>query len=495
METVIPAEPSLELTLAEAIQLAAIDNEFYCTHWFPKTFRQRSPEFHTDVWANLEGGSRFVGLMIFRDGAKTTVTRAFLSKRVAYGVSRTIVILGKSEEAAIKTLSWLRRQVQYNTKWTNAYGLAQGEIWNANHIIIEHKVLGISIQIIAMGILGSVRGINLDDYRPDLIVVDDPCDEENTLTPEARKKLSDSFFGGLRNTLAPATDMPEAMLVLLQTPLHPDDLICQVAKDPEWVCVQYSILDADDKSTWEARHPTETILAEKAAYIHRNQLSIWLREKEVCIVSPEASYFKTEWLDYWEELPEGGIYYLGIDPTPPPRDLGQIHKNLKLDDAVVLVIKVHKGFVYLVDYWTGKSPMPQELSHEFFKYRTNFPIFKAGVETINYQRALKVHLESEMKRRNEYTTLTAIEDKRPKPVRITQTISALASNRKIRIHRTHAKFIEQFTRYPQVSHDDVIDAFAIACSLIVWSMDSVIEGEFTVIESEEEQRLLNNWRR
>lgn len=492
MEAVEP----LELSVDEAVALAAIDNEFYCTHWFPKAFRQACPEFHKDIWNNLESANRYVGLKIFRDGAKTTVLRAFISKRVAYATSRTIVIVGKSEDAACKTLDWIRRRVAFDHRWTSAYGLKRGEIWNTDHIIIKHEVMDCSIQIVAMGIGGSVRGINLDDYRPDLIVVDDPDDEESTGTPERRKKNSDLFFGGLKNTLAPETDMPEAKMVLLQTPLHPDDLISQVAKDPEWVCVNYSIFDENGNSVWEARHPTATALASKAAYIQRNQLSIWLREKEVSVISPEASFFKEQWLQYWDDLPEGGLYYVGIDPTPPPKDTAQINKNLKLDDAVVLVIKYHKGIIYLVDYTTSKSPLPDELTNEFFVYRRRYQPFKVGVETIGYQRALKTNIEAEMRKRSEFTTITAVEDKRPKPVRITQTISEHASHYRVKCNKRHTKFIEQFCSYPQCAHDDVLDAFAIAVSLIVPGLDNIIEGEFHVVpDDESQQKYLENWRR
>ena len=485
----------MNISVDEAVQLGAVDNEFYCTYFFPKAFRQACPEFHTDMWEQMESSNRYVGLMVFRDGAKTTVTRAFASKRIAYATSRTILIIGKSETAAEKTLDWLRRAVTFNAKWTQAYGLKPGGTWNSNHIIVENSVMNCSIQVVAMGIGGSIRGLNLDDYRPDLIIVDDPSDEENTLTPEARKKMSDLFFGGLKNTLTPRTDMPEAKIVLLQTPLHPDDLICQVEKDPEWVCVKYSIFDEEGMSRWEARWPTEDMLKDKQGYINRNQLSIWLREKEVNVVSPEASYFKSQWLDFWDVLPEGGLYYVGIDPTPPPADLKAIHKNLKLDDAVIAVIKYHKGVVYVVDFFSCKSPLPEELSNAFFTFRSRFNPFKVGVETVNYQRALKSHIEKEMQARQEFTTITAVEDKRPKPVRITQTLSEYASNYRLKCHRNHKEFIEQFYLYPQVAHDDFLDAVAIAVSLIVKGLDTAIEGEFTVVPNESEQKLLENWRR
>jgi phage terminase large subunit-like protein len=483
------------LTADEMVELAAIDNEFYCKTFFPKAFRQESPEFHWDMWSEMEGADRYLAMMVFRDGAKTTITRGYCSKRIAYATSRTILVVGKSEDAALKTLDWLRRAIQFNSLWTQTYGLEKGDLWSATHISIKHKVANATIQVVAMGIHGSVRGINLDDYRPDLIIVDDPCDEDNTLTPESRKKLSDLFFGGLKNTLAPETDMPEAKMVLLQTPLHEDDLISRVSKDPEWRCLRYSIFDDEGKSRWEARHPTATALKEKEHYINRNQLSLWLREKECLVISPEASFFKSDWLQYWDVLPEGGVVYIGIDPTPPPKDSAAIMKNPDLDDCVVLAIKYHKGKVYVINYWDKKSPLPTDIVHNFFQFRSWYKPLKVGVETFLFQRTVKIDLEKEMIKRQEFTPIVPVEDKRPKPVRITSAISERASARTLYIHRSHHKLIEQFTAYPQCSHDDVLDALAIAISIIVPSLDSVIEGEYTVVDDEETLHLLENWRR
>lgn len=487
--------PSQNLTFDEIVELSALDNEFYCKHFFPKAFRQESPAFHWEIWGEMEGPERYLGLMIFRDGAKTTVTRGYLSKRIAFATSRTILVLGKSEDAAVKTLDWLRRAVQFNNHWTQVFGLEKGDLWSATHISVYNRVADANIQVVAMGIHGSTRGINLDDYRPDLIIVDDPCDEENTLTPEARKKLSDLFFGGVKNTLAPASDMPEAKMILLQTPLHEEDLISKVMKDPEWKGIRYGIFDEDGNSRWESRHPTETALAEKAAYIKRNQLSLWLREKECLAVSPEASYFRLEWLQYWEELPEGGVTYIGIDPTPPPKDSAAILKNPDLDDCVVMAVKHYKGKIYIMDYWDKKSPLPPEINDAFFRFRAAYQPMRVGFETIAGQRTIKYNLEQEMQKRLEFTPIHPVEDKRPKPVRITSHITEKASARLIYCHASHTKFIEQFGAYPQCAHDDVLDALAIAIASFIPGLESVIEGEYTVVEDAPTQHLLENWRR
>lgn len=379
-----------QMSVNEIVELAAIDSRFYRHHFFPKAFRQDSPEFHDEIWELMETPeARYVAAKVFRDGAKTTNLRGYLSKRIAFAVSRTILVIGKSEKAAMKTIDWIRRNVEYNTVWAQTFGLSKGKQWSESEIDIHHAVMDCNIRCIAMGITGSTRGINVDDYRPDLILVDDPCDEENTGTPEQRMKIENLFFGALKNCLAPRTDMPEAKMVLLQTPLDSEDLIEKAVKDPQWKTVSYSCFNEDGESVWPARYPTAELLEEKEAAIRRGQLHLWMREKEVTVTSDAAKSFKVEWLDYWEVLPEGGVNYLGIDPTPPPKENGPSSNKLaKLDDAVIYAIKLYKGKLYSLEYYTCKSPNPAEFVNKIFEFVVRWRPRRVGCETTLFQRML-----------------------------------------------------------------------------------------------------------
>lgn len=99
-----------EITLEEVIELAAVDGNFYARTFFPKTARQESPDFHKDMDTVLENpANRFVGFEVFRGGAKTTKLRLFASKRIAYGISHTIIFVGKSQDHAVKSIHWLKQ--------------------------------------------------------------------------------------------------------------------------------------------------------------------------------------------------------------------------------------------------------------------------------------------------------------------------------------------------------------------------------------------------
>lgn len=490
-------EAVAEASLAEIVQLGAVDNDFYGRYFFEKAIRQKSPEFHREIDAILEHpGNRHVAIKVFRGGAKTTKLRVFTSKRIAYGISHTILFVSEAQDHSVKSIEWLKRNVEFNKKWSETFQLRPGKKWSGSEIEILHGVDEYPIRVIALGITGQTRGVNIDDFRPDLIVVDDPCDEENTATPEQRKKISDLFFGALEKSLAPATENPDAMMVLLQTPLNSEDLIEQCMRDPQWVTAQYSCFDRNGNSAWPARWKTETFKKEKDAHIARNQLALWMREMEVTVVAEELATFKADWLQYWEVLPEGMAVYIGVDPTPPPKE-NDVAVNPKLDDAVIMAVGFHKGNVYLLDYYGTKSPNPDDFISKLFEFVIRFRPIKVGFESLLFARTTKFYVEKEMQKRGHYFTITPVEDKRKKQVRITQAISSRASNRTVHVHRSHSEFIQQYIAYPSVNHDDYLDAFAIALDLVNPALidDTFIEGEFQRL-AEEDSMIpdLEEWR-
>lgn len=479
--------------LSEVVKLAAADTIFYGHYFFNRTFRQDSPQFHYDICAKVEDPSnRCVAIKVYRDGAKTTLLRCIASKRIAYALSRTIVLVSASQGHSVRSLRWLKKQVEHNHTWKTVYGLRPGTKWTDEEIQIINDVEGVTITVVAIGITGQTRGINIDDYRPDFILIDDCCDEENTRTKEARQKTEEFIFGSLLRSLAPRSENPDAKLVILQTPLNREDVIEKAMKDKQFAVAEYSCFDERGESRWAARKSTNELQLEKEAYIGRNQLSLWMREMEVRVTSPELSAFHFDWLQFYEVLPEAGAYYIGIDPTPPPRKGtdGSAIISSRADDAAIVVIKVSGGKIYLADYYITKSPSPEELLTKIFQMIVKYPPMGVGFESLVFARTMQDIIEREMHRRQHFFPLVSVEDKRHKDVRIRQALTGRASQRTIYVHQSHRDFIDQFSQYPDVAHDDILDAFAIALGLI----NPYIETESQMMDYKEQEKAIPDLR-
>jgi predicted phage terminase large subunit-like protein len=480
----------MSLTVEEAVLLGAKDTIFFGHYFFPRTMRQKSPQFHYTICEKIEEpANRQIAVKVLRGGAKTSLTRIIMAKRIAYALSNTMLILSETSGHSVKTVRWLKRAVESNELFRNTFGLKQGAKWTEDEIEIENTVLGIKINIVGSGIFGQTRGLNIDDYRPDFILLDDPHDEENSATPEMRKKVKDIIYGAILQSLAPRSECPTAKIVMLQTPLHREDAIECAMNDPTWCSIAVSVFNEDGQSVWPERWSTEELLAEKEGYRARNQLSVWYREKEVTVTSDELSYFLPGWLKYYEIPPEKPVCLIGIDPTPPPKDSQQLGNTAKLDDAVIFVIGISQKKVYLLEYYECKSPDPREFIEKIFELHMRWRPINTGIETFLFQRVMKTYVEENMQRKRYYFAITAIEDARKKSIRIRQAITDYASQGQLYVHKSMTKFLDQYHGYPNVNHDDVLDALSIALGLltpaVLESIEStIIEGEYSVVEDE-----------
>ena len=460
---IVPITTPVVVPLPDLVLRYALDTVEYCHTFFPDAVRQLTPGFHREVFAQVENPcNRQVGLEVFRGGAKTTILRLVMSKRIAYGVSRTIMVLSASQSHALHSVRWVRKQVEFNKVWTQFYGMEKGDKWTDEHLEIKHRILGITITLVAAGITGQTRGLNIDGYRPDLILVDDPDDEETTSTPEQRQKTQNRFFGAVVNSLTPASENPEAKIVLLQTSLDKEDLINTCHNDPSWVTCKYSIFDEEGNSRWSERYPTEEVIADKAAYMARGQILLWLREKECTVGDEETADFREHWIQYWDLLPDKMVVVVSCDPAPPPSD-AQVKRGLRdKDEEVWSAVGLYQGNRYLLEQCAARDHDPEWSVNTFFAICQRWKPLKVIVETVAYQQTLKWLLEKAMQEKKQYYLIEEAKGRRKKRHRILQAYSNIASQGNFYIHPSMQEFASQFASYPNVKHDDRLDSASIA---------------------------------
>lgn len=460
----------MELSLEDIIQLGADDPEFYCRTFFPKTARQPFADFHHDAWAKLESGERLVNLLMFRGAAKTSHSRMYTSKSIAYNMSRLILYTGKSEGHAVRSTSWLKRQVENNELWTRTFNIKKGKQWPDSEFEILVGPEETSVWVIAAGIEGSIRGLNRDDFRPDLIVLDDVLDDENAHTAERRQKIERLVYGALLESLAPKSEAPHAKMIGLNTPQNKEDFAVKALKDPGWVSAVYGCFSREtagmplknQKSSWPERFPAEELIKEKQAATNRNMLPTFLREKECRLVSAETAAFKVEWLKKFEYEPENFICTYAIDPVPPPSDIAVAKGLHKTDFEAHTVWGAYGNKRFLLDYRLMRGHEPTWTIATFFDLQQKWRPFKTLVESIAYQRTLLWILKTAMGEKRQWFSIQEYQDKRKKFNRINTVINPIASRGDLYIKGSHVEFLEQYAQYPDSANDDLLDASAIA---------------------------------
>jgi len=490
-------------SLLEMVSLGATDSLFFCKTFFPKTFRQDFAPLHRKVWDLLDDPkARFPNIILPRDFAKTTTLRAYAGKRIAYGISRTVVYVGKSEKHARRSVRWLRMQIEVNKPLVAAFGLGPGRTWTDEEIEIKHGPEGHSVWVIALGITGSTRGINIDDYRPDLIIIDDVVDGQNSATKEQREKIADLVLADLKDSLQPETEAPDAKMVLLNTPQDFEDISQRALKDEQFTSARFPCWTPEtlglplefQESAWPARYPSAALRRDKKGAIARNKLSLWMKEKEVELISPEDCAFRHDWLQYFgideqePEPPKGGRWVeMAIDPVPPPTEQ-QIAKGFAKKDYEAFVVACRwDGAYYILETIANRGHEPNWTVNTFFSLCLKWNPRKIIVETVAYQKTLEWLLREAMRTRGRYWVITPFDDKRRKLDVIVDGLSGPASNGQLYIRRNQFELISQFLHYPGKNpdgdHDDVLNAAAIVvASLEKGQVSQVLEDQYKELE-------------
>ena len=475
----------LPISPKEAIVLGATSLTRYGRLFFPKTFRQVSPHFHDELGSILDNPShRNIAFEIFRDGAKTTLVRTLISRRIAYGISRTILVVSASQGHSILTLRWIKRQIEFNKLWRETFRLRKGSKWSDDHVEIHHEAFDTPITLLALGITGQLRGFNIDDHRPDFIVCDDTSTDEAANSPGQRQKELGLVFGALLNSLAPASEAPLAKAVILDTPKSKFDLIESLEQDPGWKFIRYGIFDEQGESRWPQRYPTAELQKEKENAIKVGRLAVWMREKECKIISSETAAFRMENLIYWETLPAGMTVIITIDPASS--------EETSADDNVVMAVGFYQDLVFVLDYKAAIGQDPEMVKATVFEYARRFRPLGVVVESIAYQRVLAWYLEKAMREQRVYLPVYKVQDRRRKSDRIIQALGETSGYHRLRCLPSQTKLIEQFTEYSPLieMHDDVLDALSMA---ITWAqsqgVDEWIEGDYSRVDEDDLPRL------
>lgn len=464
----------------EAIRLGATSLTRYGRIFFPKAFRQISPLFHDEIGQALNNRDyRNVAIEVFRDGAKTTLLRAYTSQRIAYGISRTILFVSASQGHSILSLRWIKRQVEHNRRWAETFQLRKGSKWTDDHVEIMHGIEEEPITLLALGVTGQLRGYNIDDRRPDLIICDDTSTDEAAGSADQRSKQTNLVFGALFNSLAPATEAPDAKAIILDTPKSKFDLIESCEKDPSWKFFRFGVFDEAGQSRWEARYPTAELVKAKEAAAQVGRMPIWMREKECKVISEELASFRQSNLQFWDTLPERATYVIAIDPA--------ISDSKTADDNVVAVLAFHKDNVYIVDYKAATGQDPEMVLATVFEYLRRWKPLGIVVESIAYQRVLAWYIEKGMREQRLFVPVYQVKDVRRKSDRIVQALGETSGYQRLWCRPQQTKFIEQFVEYSPMAdmHDDVLDAVAMG---ITWGenqgVSDWIEGEFSLEEDD-----------
>ncbi len=215
--------------------------------------------------ATMRPGARLAGALP-REHAKTTLgTLGLVLHQLCCGDKRNILIVCANREEAQARLRMITAELEGNPLLLFLFGEriapaldARGTkvSWNDSQLI-----LAAGQRVATIGALGRVRGQLSNGSRLDLVVLDDPEDDDMVRSPEQRDRLSHWLDHALINAL----DIERGSLVWLGTLLHHDSALARLLRRiaggglAQWRSLKLAALDDNGSPLWPQRWTVERL--------------------------------------------------------------------------------------------------------------------------------------------------------------------------------------------------------------------------------------------
>ena len=261
----------------------ATDLNFFAHFMLGDTFKFEFPPLLVMVWQVLVQSvaalQDYVGIAnlvlgIPRGFAKTTLIKLYVVYCLIFTRHTFIVNVGNIE----KNSSNLLKDVS-DILDSDIVRLYFGD-YDADMIVNQSdfkyfKFYGQKCILRSKGALTSMRGINVDNRRPNIIIMDDVQDEENAKSDIESAKLYDWIFNTLLRTRSPDGAIN---IYVGNTYPHKGTIITKLAEDPEWISLILGAILEDGSSLWAELHPIQLLLSDYNAAVRAGNEAGWLAE-------------------------------------------------------------------------------------------------------------------------------------------------------------------------------------------------------------------------
>lgn len=474
-------------------QLGEMDMEYFARAYFPERLSRAMPKFHKEAYVELQeiidrpGGHKRVEAAP-RDHSKTTrTTFIFPFDCILYQRKHNIIIISDTGGQASDFLVDIQGELEANERIIEDFGMLQGTPWNSVECITKTD-----IKIQSAGSGQKIRGKRYKAWRPDLIILDDLENDENTATPDQRDKLR-NWFTKVVLKLGDNSGDTYTDIVYVGTVLHYDGLLMWALRNPLWQSKIYRAVESfaertdlwdewqeilidlsnpnhekDAKTFFESHKEemlkgTKVIWPEKLTYydlmIKRvaEGESSFNSEFQNEPINPEDRLFACK---YYKELPplEEMTIYGAVDPS--------MGKTKTADYAPIITLGFHKetGYIYVLDAII-KRLHPDMIIETIFDRYEIYQHQRFAVETVAFQQFFKDELVKRGAKRGIYLNIKEIHPIKNKEMRI-QSMQPMINNGFVKFHPSQRLLIEQLENFPKASHDDGPDCLEMALSLI-----------------------------
>lgn len=263
--------------------LAYKSPEFFIDLFLHEQLEMPVPGFHKEIWGLLTDLEKErILLAIPRDHAKTTLAKlvviwywVFTSHRFCVYLSNTSPIA----KGACKDIIEFLHNPNFEALFGKIQMIKHSEneaLWVFDLNMPNGKKKRCILRGLGQG--QQMRGINIDNQRPDIAVVDDVEDNENTGSIPQQKKLDRWIFGPFLKALA-----RRKKILWLGNMLTKTSLLARLSRKPKWNPVVFGSIVKDVETgrlrpLWPDKWSIEALIEDFIEYRDEGLTETWLCE-------------------------------------------------------------------------------------------------------------------------------------------------------------------------------------------------------------------------
>lgn len=302
------------------VKRAKKDCIFFGKRYFPHLVRYKCAPFHLRLIEIAEDPDYDrISILAPRGHAKSTwLSVIYPIWKIVTNRNIKIIIVSDTGDQAEMFLRAIKDEFEANDSLIEDFGtfyrkpkIGSPNVWKAHDITVIRQSRSKEPTIICGG-----TGKRIVGRRADLIIVDDPLNDENTENERQRKKI----FRWFRKTLTPILNPEIGKIIVIGTRKHPDDLHTELGRNPRYNQFVFKALHGD-MPLWPQRWSRERLLREKEEI----GPLVFAQEYQNEPISEDTAYFRREWIekcyDYTSSLLE---FYNGKQPVFTGWDLALV---------------------------------------------------------------------------------------------------------------------------------------------------------------------------
>lgn len=490
----------LGLTLADSILLAVADDltgrrmsfAEFCRKYLRHHFPLPESHMHKDLKVRLEEIVMTRGALenwrAPRGNAKSTIlSLAYPLYCICFGLERFICLVSDTHNQSKGFLADIKLELDNNEELREDFPLAcaRGSQWSDVQIIT-----GNNIMMKCFGMRGKIRGAKFGNWRPTLIIIDDPENDESVVSPRQRERS----LTWLEKSCMKCGVPDYTNIVMVGTVLNGECLVEKMMSKPGWRTRTYASIvkwpsnmdlwdawelvyyddPSDDKALARRHYLDNQAKMDEGAHVlweHREDLYslmlirahdhlVFESEKQNCAINPASCRFPAAWFEniWWDELPD-------VLPSQQWNCFGYCDPSMgkdakKGDYSCIIWIYWKRGHRYLyVDGSLKRMPVPM-LIDEILRLQAVHNFFAFGFETNGFQALVADGMAEKSAKLGTLLPLVLVTHNDPKPLRIERLGPHLqASNLKFKRTSDGARaVVRQTMLYGVDKHDDGPDA-------------------------------------